>query len=738
MAKVTPITIGNIGGNPTSAANNINTNSTRFQSAIENTLSRDGSGPNQMEADFDLNHNDLLNGGIISADSVEIGGVDIFDRVEEIATEIATEVAEEAAAEFLEHAVIERGNVPSPLASDMGKTLRVTANGFYGWKGQQKDSVNVLHILGQSNAQGARNGGPNPASPLVKCWDKVTNTWGSSDYTQLPWTQSNPNGNSGNNNVGLAFAHRWAEETGRPTYVIFYFVGGTSIDHWVADGNPNGNGDYMAAWQAATTAAYASSELAGKLTLTPANHAIIWAQGEEDFTMDFTTYLTKFTTVNSTIRTFLGIPHLRIFVDGMSGLHDRYAPDKALQHYCGYVNADTKYVNSKGLQTEFDATGAGDYTHWLGPELYEFGYNRVWSAWNNAEVSAKLTPNLFWARGTGQATHDSGQMIFAGHALVSWNSRNRASAAVNTLSASTDSIAWGEQCNSDGNWTYTFGYTNVTDNLSNYTMLVGREITSGANGDYGFSAGYQNNLNHAYSAVFGRNNTTLADNSFIAGSFGEFISAATDSVVFQFGVGTSSAARKTALAAKASGAVRTGAVYTNATLPSAANAGAYFEVIDSDLNGPVISTGTEWVSSSRFTWTTIAASGQTTIDLTTIPPTATEVCVMVVGLSGSSTQTFGLQIGDAAGLAVSNYTQSTSGLDRWAISGGVAANSYTMKITIVRGPGTDYFMEMSGTNPSGSLAAAGHCPLAANLTRVRLLLSAAGTFDAGTVYIGWR
>lgn len=59
--KFNPITIGNIGGNPTSAANNINVNSTRIQSAFENTLSRDGSGPNQMEADLDMNDNDILN-----------------------------------------------------------------------------------------------------------------------------------------------------------------------------------------------------------------------------------------------------------------------------------------------------------------------------------------------------------------------------------------------------------------------------------------------------------------------------------------------------------------------------------------------------------------------------------------------------------------------------------------------------------------------------------------------------
>lgn len=77
--KFDPVTIGNIGGNPTSAANNINVNSTRIQSAIENTLSRDGTGPNQMEADFDLNHYDVLNGGVISADNIIVAGIDIIE-----------------------------------------------------------------------------------------------------------------------------------------------------------------------------------------------------------------------------------------------------------------------------------------------------------------------------------------------------------------------------------------------------------------------------------------------------------------------------------------------------------------------------------------------------------------------------------------------------------------------------------------------------------------------------------
>lgn len=77
--KYTPITIGNIGGNPTSAANSINVNNTRIQSALENTLSRDGSSPNQMEADFDMNHFDVLNAGVISADDVIVGGQSLIE-----------------------------------------------------------------------------------------------------------------------------------------------------------------------------------------------------------------------------------------------------------------------------------------------------------------------------------------------------------------------------------------------------------------------------------------------------------------------------------------------------------------------------------------------------------------------------------------------------------------------------------------------------------------------------------
>jgi hypothetical protein len=51
----------------------INNNFLEVQSAFDNTLSRDGSIPNTMDADFDMNSNDILNAGDIGATSVTTG-----------------------------------------------------------------------------------------------------------------------------------------------------------------------------------------------------------------------------------------------------------------------------------------------------------------------------------------------------------------------------------------------------------------------------------------------------------------------------------------------------------------------------------------------------------------------------------------------------------------------------------------------------------------------------------------
>lgn len=63
MAKLSLGTVSNIGGNPNSAANTLNENARAISEEFENTLSRDGSAPNQMLADLDMNHNRVINVG---------------------------------------------------------------------------------------------------------------------------------------------------------------------------------------------------------------------------------------------------------------------------------------------------------------------------------------------------------------------------------------------------------------------------------------------------------------------------------------------------------------------------------------------------------------------------------------------------------------------------------------------------------------------------------------------------
>jgi len=63
--------------NEASAVSVINNNNNTLEVAFENTLSRDGTTPNTMAADIDMNSNDLLNVGEMDAAVVRVAGVDI-------------------------------------------------------------------------------------------------------------------------------------------------------------------------------------------------------------------------------------------------------------------------------------------------------------------------------------------------------------------------------------------------------------------------------------------------------------------------------------------------------------------------------------------------------------------------------------------------------------------------------------------------------------------------------------
>lgn len=71
-------TIGDID----TAVNSLNNNFNALNDKLDNTLSRDGSTPNAMEADLDMDSNDILNAGKITVqNTLVVGGVDIFTQV---------------------------------------------------------------------------------------------------------------------------------------------------------------------------------------------------------------------------------------------------------------------------------------------------------------------------------------------------------------------------------------------------------------------------------------------------------------------------------------------------------------------------------------------------------------------------------------------------------------------------------------------------------------------------------
>ena len=87
MPKLTLSNLANL-NNQTTAVNTINANSDLIETAIENTLSRDGTVPNTMGADLDLNGYDLLNVGNLVIDGEIITGDTVSEHVEFIETTV--------------------------------------------------------------------------------------------------------------------------------------------------------------------------------------------------------------------------------------------------------------------------------------------------------------------------------------------------------------------------------------------------------------------------------------------------------------------------------------------------------------------------------------------------------------------------------------------------------------------------------------------------------------------------
>lgn len=282
----------------------------------------------------------------------------------------------------------------------------------------------LIAITGQSNAVGVNSGGSNPSNSLVKTWNPTNNTWVSGgQYTAAPWTSATPTGNNSNNNFALGAAHYIAQKTGREVYIVFDAVSGQSITEWVPETQPR----YVSLKNKIANALL-SSELvsAGKTTID----FLIWAQGEENGAgvnaMTFETYTTNLTDLDTQFRAESWVESFTpFFIMGMSPLHDRYQISPALQAFSNKSNGRWRYLSTRSLRTEYQTTGSGDYTHWLGPSLFEGGYNIIGPAFvDDLRVSQEAESALFWDRGNGTANASTSTVIASFDTLMNWPSRN--------------------------------------------------------------------------------------------------------------------------------------------------------------------------------------------------------------------------------------------------------------------------------------------------------------------------
>jgi hypothetical protein len=73
MAKLTLTDLTQLSSNEASAVSEINLNNAAIETALENTLSLDGTSPNALATDLDINSNDILNAGDIKTTTLTLG-----------------------------------------------------------------------------------------------------------------------------------------------------------------------------------------------------------------------------------------------------------------------------------------------------------------------------------------------------------------------------------------------------------------------------------------------------------------------------------------------------------------------------------------------------------------------------------------------------------------------------------------------------------------------------------------
>jgi len=167
MAKLTLIPIVNL-QNELSAVTSINTNSDRIEAALENTLSRDGSAPNEMNTSLDMNNNPIYNlpfpntptepvrknefdqlvSGLIPDQSVKLNMLDPTVYANQTEAELGVDSAKLITPLTLKQAITYTLSGADPIPIYQKESEKNQANGYVGLDGSTKVPLIYLPALG--------------------------------------------------------------------------------------------------------------------------------------------------------------------------------------------------------------------------------------------------------------------------------------------------------------------------------------------------------------------------------------------------------------------------------------------------------------------------------------------------------------------------------------------------------------------------------------------------------------
>lgn len=177
------------------------------------------------------------------------------------------------------------------------------------------------------------------------------------------------------------------------------------------------------------------------------------------------------------------------------------------------------------------------------------------------------------------------------------------------------------------------------------------------------------------------------------------------------------------------------------------------EIPETDVQAAIENVQAQVVEGRGYTYATyLATSSGTAFDFTGIPSWASEIVVLLNGVSLSGTDDLRVQIGSASGIEITGYSASASMIDASSLT----SSDYTASFGIPAGntgaftTGTVFLTRFDTTTNqwhcsftlkrgTGVLTiGAGIKTTPGALDRVRLTRSGSNTFDAGFVNVGWR